>query len=414
MGAAICVVLLIATGCGATPTPRPTETPVSIPTASPRPSGPPPALITKIGAPESALDLIVRPGNAERGANDAAYDWVTPFEKDTGCKVNAFETGTSEQLIEKVQAAPPGTYDGALVAGDVGVQLIVERRVQPIDVENLFPAWEDIWTPLQSPAHNTVDGVHYGLSQGWAANLLLWNSTAVQPDPTSWAPVYESTPALKGRVTAYDSALSIADAAVFLSQAEPGLGIVDPYELTRAQFDAAVALLTAQRPLIGGYWGTPLDEIGAFADGDAVIGPGWPAQLHLLQAQDPPVPVKGTLPLEGATGYADTWMLLASAKHPNCMLRWMAWTISPEVQKITAEFVGEAPANLAACGSLDDHHGALGFPGFCTFHHAADDSFAGLVQFWKTPLADCGDERGQACVAYPEWVQQWDEIKAAG
>ena len=371
-------------------------------------------MVTKIGATEGALDLIVRPGYAESGVNDAAYDWVSPFEEDTGCRVNAFEAGTSEQLSEKVGAAPPGSYDGVSAAGDVGYRLIVDGQVQPVDVENLFPAWNDIWTPLQSPAHNTLHGVHYGISQGWAPDLLMWNAAEVHPAPTSWRSVYDATPAVKGRVTAYDSPIAIADAAVYLSQAEPSLDITDPYELTHLQFDAAITLLRKQRPLIGGYWGTPLEEIGAFSDGDAVIGSGWPNQLHLLQTQAPPIAVKAILPVEGATGWADTWMLLTGAKHPNCMLRWMAWVISPQVQKQAAEFVGEAPANLAACGPLDDHHGPLGFAHFCTFHHAADDAFAGLVQFWKTPLADCGDDRGQACISYSEWIQQWDDIKASG
>jgi len=259
-----------------------------------------------------------------------------------------------------------------------------------------------------------VDGLHYGISQGWTANLLMWNTGVVKPAPTSWRAVYEPAPAERGKVTAYDSPISIADAALYLSDTNHGLGITDPYELTRPQFDAAVALLKAQRALIGGYWGTPLDEIGAFSQGDAVIGSAWPDQLHLLRSQDPPIPVKAILPTEGTTGWADTWMLLSGARHPNCMLRWMAWMVSPQVQKMTAEFVGEAPANLAACGPLDDHHGPLGFAGFCTFHHVNDEAFSGLVQFWKTPLADCGDARGDACVDASEWIQQWDQIKAAG
>ncbi len=410
--AAILAALFVATACQASPTPNPTAQPTTGPTTAPTPTPPPP--VAKIGSGEGALDLIVRPGYAERGANDGAYDWVTPFEEDTGCTVNAVEAGTSEQLLTKVEQDAAGTWDGVAATGDVSLRLIADGRVQPVDVEGLFPAWNDIWPPLQSPAHNTVDGLHYGISHGWGANLLMWNSSVVRPDPTSWQVLFDASSPYRGRVTAYDSAISISGAAVYLAEARPELAIKDPYELTLTQFDAVVGLLTAQRPLVGSYWGTPLDEIGAFQDGSAVIGPAWPSQLRLLQDEDPPVPVKATLPLEGATAWADTWMLLSEARHPNCMLRWMAWIVSPQVQKMVAEYVGHAPADVAACPLLDEHPGPFGFEGFCAFHHATDETYKSLMRFWKTPLARCGDERGDVCVDYAIWLQQWDEIKAAG
>jgi putative spermidine/putrescine transport system substrate-binding protein len=412
--AALAAALVVAMGCQASPTPSPTPAPSqqSTSTATPTPRPIPP--LTEIGPGEGALNLIVRPGYAERGDNDSAYDWVTPFEEDSGCHVKAFEAGTSDQMLANIQEEGGSAWDGVSAAGDVAARLIADGLVRAVDVEGLFPAWNDIWSPLQSPVHNTVDGIHYGISQGWAANLLMWDTRVVERGPTSWRVIYDPATGYKGRTAAYDSAIAIADAALYLADSRPDLGITDPYELTNAQFDAAIALLMAQRPLVGTYWGTPLDEIGAFEQGDAVIGPAWPNQLHLLKVADPPVPVEATLPTEGATGWADTWMVLAGAKHPNCMLRWMAWMISPQVQKSVAEYVGEAPANITACGPLDEHHGPLGFAGFCAFHHAVDDAFAGLIRFWKTPLARCGDERGNACVDYSVWQQQWDEIKAAG
>ena len=37
-------------------------------------------------------------------------------------------------------------------------------------------------------------------------------------------------------------------------------------------------------------------------------------------------------PVEGMTGWADTWMISANAPHPNCMLQWMDWTMQADVQ----------------------------------------------------------------------------------
>src|SRR5204863_6261113 len=125
----------------------------------------------------------------------------------------------------------------------------------------------------------------------------------------------------------------------------------DPYELTKPQFDAAVSLLKQQKPLIKKYWGLASDEIDLFKNGDAVIGASWPYQTNTLEAAK--VPVKDMIPKEGATGWADTWMLSSHAKHPNCAYLWMRYISQPTQQAQQAIYFGETPANLKACSVMD-------------------------------------------------------------
>ena len=73
-------------------------------------------------------------------------------------------------------------------------------------------------------------------------------------------------------MTAYDSPIYIADAAVYLMAHQPDLGIENPYALDEEQFQAAVDLLKEQRPHIGEYWSDYLKEIQAFETGDSVVG----------------------------------------------------------------------------------------------------------------------------------------------
>ena len=96
------------------------------------------------------------------------------------------------------------------------------------------------------------------------------------------------------------------------------------------------------------------------------------------------------------TGWADTWMLSSAAKHPNCMLKWMAWMLTPEVQAQVAEYFGEAPANPKACKYLDAGYGSYGIPDFCDRLRRQRPGFYNTIAFWKTPQADCGDERHRA------------------
>ncbi len=43
--------------------------------------------LTSVGAGEGQVDIVAWPGYIERGETDKAYDWVTGFEQETGCKV---------------------------------------------------------------------------------------------------------------------------------------------------------------------------------------------------------------------------------------------------------------------------------------------------------------------------------------
>ena len=76
-------------------------------------------------------------------------------------------------------------------------------------------------------------------------------------------------------MTAYDSPIYIADAALYLMATQPDLGIKDPYALDEKQLDAAVDLLKKQGENVGEYWSDYLKEIQAFKNGSSVVGTTW-------------------------------------------------------------------------------------------------------------------------------------------
>ena len=55
--------------------------------------------------------------------------------------------------------------------------------------------------------------------------------------------VFDENSPYKGKVTAYDSPIYIADAALYLMKTQPDLGIENPYALDDDQFQAAIDLL---------------------------------------------------------------------------------------------------------------------------------------------------------------------------
>jgi len=375
--------------------------------------GPSTNLPTSIGAGEGELSIIVWAGYAESGENVKEYDWVHPFvAANPDCaKVNVKPADTSDAMVSLMQGGGGGLYDGVSASGDASNTLIARGDVAEVNVD-LIPDFKDISPFLQSPAHNTVNGKHYGVSHGWGGNTLMYRTDVVTTKPTSWDVVFDEAKMqpYKGKITAYGGSIYIADAAVYLKAHRPELGITDPYELTEDQFKAAVDLLKLQHGYVGKYWEAYTDEIDNFTSKATVVGTTWPYQTNTLRAAK--VPVEAVVPTEGMTGWADTWMLASKAKHPNCMYKWMAWMVTPHVQTQVAEYFGEAPANPKACAELDKVYGSYGVKDFCTLYSVNDQSFYSSISFWKTPQADCGDGRGQVCVPYERWVTEYQAIKA--
>jgi putative spermidine/putrescine transport system substrate-binding protein len=352
-----------------------------------------------IGPGEGKLSLVAWAGYTED-------DWVKPFEQQSGCKVSVKYGNTSDDMVNLMRQGGGTLYDGVSASGDATNRLIANGDVAPIDI-SLFPDYADVMPTLQSPPHNTVDGVHYGVPYMWGPNLLLYNTDVVKPAPDSWSAVFEGNSPYAGKITAYDSPIYIADAALYLKATQPDLGITDPYELTSDQLDAATELLKTQASMIGKYWAVYTDEISGFDSGDMVVGTAWPVNQQYIEI-DNKVPVASTIPTEGVTGWADTWMMSANAPHPNCMLMWMQYTLTAKVQTQVAEFYGATPSNTASCDQLNKDLGKA-----ADIYHCGDDEFLSSVALWKTPLADCGNGSSD-CMDYSAWTEKWVEITSGG
>jgi putative spermidine/putrescine transport system substrate-binding protein len=351
-------------------------------------------LPTTIGKGEGQLNLVAWEGYTQP-------QWVKPFQKATGCQVHSKYAGSSDEMVTLMRQGGGSQYDMVSASGDASLRLIYGKDVQPVNPA-LIPDFKNFIPALKSPPHNTIDGQHYGISLQWGPNTLLYNTAKVKPAPTSWSALYSAK--FKGKVTVPDNPIQIADAALYLSKTQTSLGIKDPYELNQKQFDAAVALLRQQKPLIKKYWALASDEIDLFKNGDAVIGASWPYQTNTLVAAK--VPVKDLIPTEGATGWADTWMLSAKAKHPNCAYMWLKWVSTPKVQAQQAIYFGETPANTKACAIMD----TLSKGSAAQYHCGASASYFNSIKFWKTPVADCGDGQ-KNCMDYTKWQQAWTQLK---
>jgi putative spermidine/putrescine transport system substrate-binding protein len=368
----------------------------------PGPAGMKPPQIDKLaslGAGEGQVNVVSWAGYVENGSTDPNVDWVTGFEKETGCKVNNKIGATSDEMVTLMKS---GEYDVVSASGDASLRLIYAGDVAPVNTD-LLSNYKDIFESLKLKPWNSVDGVAYGVPHGRGANLLMYRTDVVTPAPTSWGAVFDPSSPHKGKVTAYDSPIYIADAALYLMKTKPELNIKNPYALDDTQFQAAIDLLKQQNAIIGEYWSDYTKEIQAFKSGDSVIGTTWQVITNLAKADK--APVEAILPSEGATGWSDTWMISAKAKNPNCAYLWMNHIVSPKANAGVAEWFGEAPSNKLACGqtAAKDH---------CAIFHAEDEAYFSQIWYWSTPIAQCLDGRTNVtCKDYAAWTQAWTTVK---
>ncbi|MBW2542248.1 MAG: ABC transporter substrate-binding protein [Deltaproteobacteria bacterium] len=345
---------------------------------------------------EGFVDIVAWPGYIERGDSDPNYDWVTGFEKRTGCRVRVKTASTSDEMVALMNE---GGFDVATVSGDASLRLIAGKRVKPVDIAKI-PLWDTVDDRLKNAPWHTVDGVHYGVPYQWGTNVLMYNTEVFETPPDSWRVVFEpmSFPdgkPNKGRIQAFDGAMYIADAALYLKFAKPELGIADAYELDEKQYAAALDLLRQQRKIVSRYWHDAFIQIDDFVNEGVVASSSWPFMVNLLVRQGKPI--ASTVPKEGATGWADTTMVHVDAPHPICAQHWLEHSLDPKLQGDLASYFGSVPAVPAAC----ENNALLGKDGCKT---NGIDNFD-TVHFWRTPRSQCGDQR--TCVPYYRWVTDY-------
>ncbi|WP_449279316.1 extracellular solute-binding protein [Leucobacter sp. GX0328] len=357
----------------------------------------------KIDVPD--IPMMESLGDAEKEVNIVAWsgfvepEWTQQFEEETGCKVNRKIAGTSDEMVQLMRT---GNYDLVSASGDASLRLIVGGDVQPLNLDLIPNFGDDIVEGMKGQLYDTLNGQSYGVPIGRGANILQYNTDVVKEAPTSWDITWEKDSPYAGKIIGYDAPIYIADAAVYLMEHEPDLGITNPYALDQDQLDAAVELLKQQNEIIGDYWSDPTAQITAFNGGDVVAGTSWEVLKKLSENPS----LEGTLPEEGSTGWSDAWMLAAESDNPNCGYLWMDYTSSPEVNGAIAMNFGMAPANAAFCETSDEARE------HCDTFNATDEEYFSKVWFWTTPIEQCIDGRTDVtCTNFQQWTDAWMTVK---
>ena len=349
-----------------------------------------------VGAGEGQLDIVAWPGYIERGESDKAYDWVTGFEKETGCKVNVKTAATSDEMVSLMTK---GGYDLVTASGDASLRLIAGKRVQPINTA-LIPNWKNIDPRLKDGPWYVVDKQTYGTPYQWGPNVLMYNTNVFKTAPTAGVWCSRNRRCRTASPTRAGSRPTTARSTSPMRRSTSrrnsrNWGSRTRTSSTKTQYKAALDLLRKQQPLIHRYWHDATVQMSDVKNEGVVASSTWGYMVNGLVADKQPV--ASVIPKEGATGWADTTMMHAEAKHPNCAYKWMDWSLQPKVQGDLAAWFGSLPAVPAACKDSE----LLGAEGCKTNGFDQFDKIA----FWKTPQAE-----GGKFVPYSRWTQDYIAI----
>jgi putative spermidine/putrescine transport system substrate-binding protein len=355
------------------------------------------------------LRLVVPPGPVQNGNVDSREDWVTPFEHQTGCRVELKITDTDAEAINAVnRGIGRYYYDGVLGSPEVLGTLARAGDLQPLDVQRIT-GYPQLSPRLRTAPSELYGGKLYGMPNSWDSYVIGYDGAAVKPAPQSWAALFRPASATRyaHKVTLPDSPVTLALAALYLESVQPSLGITDPFELTKPQLAAAQQAVIAIRPSVAAFWSQDSDVVGPLGDGQYVLGAVLNHQIEEMARAG--LPTAGGPALAATAGQGPavarvlSWMMTAKAPNSSCMYKWLSWSASPYVQERVSAFTSDAPANPSAC------RGAAAAN--CSQYRESSLPAAKNVVFEHLPVSGCG--QGQTgCTTYGQWKTAWQRIAA--
>ena len=261
-------------------------------------------MLEELGDGEGELNLVIWAGYAEDGSAYPEFDWVTPFEEETGCIVNSTVMADSANGVQLLRS---GEYDGGSFSGNATDRLMAAGDVAPVNVE-LLPNYANVFEGLKLQPHNSLDGVPTGAPRAWSEPPGLEHRRGRRTDHPERA--LGGRRNYEGLLSIFDSPDFIADAALHLMATAAGYRDHEPVPADPG------AVRCGHRPARGAVHPQPaVLERRDLRRPDHGVRRGRrrrsarPGSTRSTAWLAEGAPVEAVKPAEGATGWSDTWMI---------------------------------------------------------------------------------------------------------
>lgn len=306
--------------------------------------------------------------------------FTKPFEAKYGCKVVPTYAGSSDEMYAKIRASKGKTYDLVTASGDLTKRLYDSGLVQPLDLAQV-PNYGDLFPIFKQPEYNTFEDTPYGVSIGWGPDFLIYDTSVVKQEPTSWDVLYD--PQYTGKISLPDYPIFSADVALWGGKA-------DIYDLDQSTLtDQIKPKLFDLRPQVRKFWSSQGELSQLFLNKEVALAWAWPVTIEELKRAD--FPIGATIPKEGATGWSDSWMLMKESKHADIAHAWMNYMLTGPAQKAMSDVTGYWPVSNQVLPLLSSEQ-------IDSWHLNDLEDYYSNIYFWET------------VPNYDEWVALWNEL----
>jgi spermidine/putrescine-binding protein len=329
---------------------------------------------------EAALSLLVWEGYADSS-------FVRPFEQTHHCKIVASYMGSSDELMAKLRGGSASNYDVISPSSDVATSIVRAGLAASLELSKL-PSYGQLSSKLRNSPLVKANGQVYGVPFMWGPNPLLYDTTAIDQPPDSWAALWE--PRLKNRVSVWDDLSTVYMAAQVLGYDQP-----DPsqlYNLSDTQLEAVKKKLIELKPNIRKMWSTGGELTNLFQNHEVAIAMGWPLMTNQLRKLG--FPVKELIPKENTTGWIDHLMITTASQQKELATEFLEYMIEAQTQKTVTDVTGYSPANPQSTALMSEGEKK-------NLHMDDPDAYMQRIYFW------------QDVPRRPKYNEIWNEVKAA-
>jgi putative spermidine/putrescine transport system substrate-binding protein/spermidine/putrescine transport system substrate-binding protein len=324
---------------------------------------------------EGALNVLTWEGYADPS-------FITKFEENSGCKVNATYVGSNDDFAPKLMAGG-GVYDLITPSIDTTQLMIDLAFVEPIDTAAI-KGWGDIYPKFLALDGIQKDGEYYGMPYSWGAIAFMYRDDAFETPPTSLSDLWRED--LKGKISLWDD-----KSAIYVAARKNG--DMDIYNLTDEQIAKAQATLLEQKPLVRKYWSTAGELVDLYKAGEVVISNTWAGYQSGLLGQEG-IKVTEFIPTEGAEGWLDSWMVVKGTPNKDCAYKFLNMQLSELGQCGVANVNGYSAVNAKAAKNCMS-------PEQFTALHQDDPTYLDGLMIWR-PLGE----------RFETYTNAWNAVKA--
>lgn len=269
--------------------------------------------------------------------NYVAPENMEAFQAEFGVKKFQYDIFASDDELQAKLAAGATGYDITAPTALFLPQMIEQGYIQKLDFARI-PNFKYIDPALLSQTWDPNNEYH--IPKDFGTTGILYRSKIVTEPLTSWREFYDLAKGkYSGRVVLVDSVLDVMPMP--LKMLGYSLNSVDPKELAEAR-----ALLMDLAPHILAIDSDTYQD--KLASEEAVMALGWTGPLAALRAEPSTADIRYVLPSEGTLFWADAWVLMADAPHPNAAYAWFDFIERPDNQAAESVYTGYGTPNLEA------------------------------------------------------------------